>query len=311
MSNTVRNIALAVAFTGIAGSAIYGMSGQNDRTLQKKAEAAAKVAEKATAERETVSADLKSKIAERRKNTFGLLGMAELKTKDSAELSKAVAGYVAAGKTGKVLELINKNAYVLEKPEDYLAVAATLSKSLGETGSMWFFEESGMKQKRNGVGTTPGKQSRELTVEAATVYALALSMDNRMDERFLRLGFATFTKHLDGREKTVNGMIALYWGFREAVKISCGTLTLQDAALLAPKEEARTSLLRFLSATMNNAEANEEYRAMAAKLLTFSNDASAKAAAGEYLKGVKGNGRRMLETIEKFEAQRRANLLDA
>jgi hypothetical protein len=302
---TIRNLAVGTAIAGATGFGIYKLYDAGDKA----AVAKAAEAQKARDGSKTISPELEEKLAKRK--SLGIFGQVEKNAKDSTELSKMVAGYVAAGKQGKVLSLINKNAYVFTKPEDYLAVAATLSKSLGEAGSMWFFEDSGMGQKRNKVGAVPGVQSKELTVEAATVYALALSMDKRMDERFLRLGFATFTKHLNGRQKAVNGMIALYWGFREAVEISCKPLQIKDQALLAPKEAARVSLLKFLSNTMNNAEVNEEYRAMAAKLLLFSDDEIAKFAAGEYLKTVKGSGKRLLELIDKFEAERRANLLDS
>ncbi len=302
---TIRNIALGTVFAGATAAGISGLYYSGD----KKAEEKAAGVQKARDDKNTISPELQESLAKRR--SFGIFGQVEKNAKDSAELSKMVAGYVAAGKTGKVLGLVNKNAYVFSKPEDYLAVAATLSKSLGEAGSMWFFEDSGMGQKRNKFGAVPGFQSKELTVEAATVYALALSMDKRMDERFLRLGFATFTKHLEGRPKAVNGMIALYWGFRDAVEISCKPLELADQALLAPKESARFSLLKFLSTTMNNGEAKEEYRAMAAKLLLFGDDEAAKVASEEYLKTVTGKGKRLLELIEKFEVERRANLLDS
>jgi hypothetical protein len=308
MAFTKATLRTLVVGTAITGATVFGTYKLHDAG-KTAAEAKAADVQKARDEKTTTSPELKASLAARK--SFGLFGQVEKNAKDSAELSKMVAGYVAAGKTGKVLGLINKNAYVFAKPEDYLAVAATLSKSLGESGSMWFFEDSGMGQKRNKFGAIPGFQSRELTVEAATVYALALSMDKRMDERFLRLGFATFIKHLEGRPKAVNGMIALYWGFREAVEISCRPLQLADQALLAPKESARVSLPKFLSTTVNNAEAKEEYRAMAAKLLLFSDDAAAKAASEEYLKTVTGKGKRLLELIEKFEAERRANLLDS
>lgn len=302
---TLRNL---VVGTAIAGATVFGTYKLHDAG-KTAAEAKAAEVQKARDGKTTISPELKEKLAARK--SFGLFGQVEKNAKDSAELSKMVAGYVAAGKTGKVLGLINKNAYVFAKPEDYLAVAATLSKSLGEAGSMWFFEDSGMGQKRNNIGAIPGVQSKELTVEAATVYALALSMDKRMDERFLRLGFATFTKHLGGRPKAVNGMIALYWGFREAVEISCKPLQIKDEALLGAKEAARASLLKFLSATMNNAEAKEEYRAMAAKLLLFSGDAAALAGAEAYIGQAKGKGKNLLELIDKFELERRANLLDS
>ena len=233
----------------------------------------------------------------------------ETKAKNSEELSKMVAAYVAGGRQKDILNLVNGQAYVFNGPGDYLAVASTLTKSLGEAGVMWFYEESGMEQKEKAIGTIPGFQSKEMTIEAATVYALALSMDKRMDERFLRLGFATFTKHLNGRQKEVNGMIALYWGFREAVEISCKPLS--DPALAGMQKEAKAPLLGFLSKTMKSAEVNEEYRAMAAKLLAFSGDDSLKAEAAEYLNGVKGAGKRLVELIDKFEGERKANLLDS
>lgn len=302
---TLRNLVVGTAIAGATGFGIHKLYETGDKVSAAKA---AEVQESRDG-KNTISPELKESLAKRR--SFGIFGQVEKNAKDSAELSKMVAGHVAAGKQNKVLGLINKNAYVFTKAEDYLAVAATLSKSLGEAGSMWFFEDSGMGQKRNKFGAVPGFQSRELTVEAATVYALALSMDKRMDERFLRLGFATFIKHLEGMPKAVNGMIALYWGFRDAVEISCMPLELADQALLAPKESARVSLLKFLSTTVNNAEAKEEYRAMAAKLLLFSDDAAAKAASEEYLKTVTGKGKRLLELIEKFGAERRANLLDS
>jgi hypothetical protein len=106
-------------------------------------------------------------------------------------------------------------------------------------------------------------------------------------------------------------MIAFYWGFREAVEISCKPSQVTDAQLVAPKEAAKASLLKFLSATMNNLEVNEEYRAMAAKLILFSDDTAAKAAAEACIGQAKGRGKKLLETIDKFEAERRANLLDS
>ncbi|MEM4272194.1 MAG: hypothetical protein QXH30_01265 [Candidatus Bilamarchaeaceae archaeon] len=301
----IKNAAVGILFAGMTCAAGYWLYSTGDKKVEERAAAA-------LAARNGVNATnpvLKEQLAARKK--FGLFGEAEKNAKDANELSKKVAEYVASGKQGKVLGLINRNAYVFDTPEDYLVVATTLSKSLGEAGSMWFFEDAGMGQKKNHVGVVPGVQSKELTVEAATVYALALSMDRRMDERFLRLGFATFTKHLNGRPKAVNGMIALYWGFREAVEIACRPVPPTDSGLLAPKEAAKVSLLKFLSATMDNAEVNEEYRAMAAKLLTFSGDMAMKAKAEAYLQIVKGSGKRLLELIEKFEAERRANLLDA
>lgn len=303
-ANTRAIILTSLALAGSVGG-YMGIRSCGQERLAQEAEKAATPAADAK-ESNPVKERLEARKALNRASAWG---KPEVKAKNSGELSKMVAGYVAAGRQRNALDLINRHAYVFNAPGDYLAVASTLTKSLGEAGVMWFYEDSGMGQKRNNVGVIPGFQSKELTIEAATVYALALSMDKRLDERFLRLGFATFTKHLNGREKAVNGMIALYWGFREAVEISCKPLT--DPALAGMQKEAKGPLLTFLSKTVKNPEVNEEYRAMAAKLLAFSDDDSLKAESAEYLKGVKERGKRLVELIDKFEAERRANLLDS